>query len=229
MENAHDVFFSKSTDEACTFLQIWHQHVEHVVGLFAVCLNHRQAYTVILSPGAQLGLITLPDLAAPFLDLVYLLQLGAQHGRQYLGWQVTRTDIHPGVLIHLAPEEAAAVGAFFTDDLGALNVFRIIDQKRPTLSTGNVLGFVKTLGGQAAKTAKLLPLVLPRQPMGIIFHYFQIMPMRNIKDGVHLAAHPGIMHWHDGPGFRGDQGFQLVFIHVQRVWAVIAEDRSGSP
>ena len=64
-------------------------------------------------PIRQMLAVEVPDLLAVALDLLALFQLGQQEGCQDVRRQVARADIHPGVLVHLAAEETAAVGALF--------------------------------------------------------------------------------------------------------------------
>ncbi len=104
--------------------------------------------------------IVAPDASPLTLDLISGLQLGIQKGRQDVGGQIARTNVHPGIFVHLTAEEAAAVGAFFTNDLSALDKARGVDQSRAALAAGEILGFVETLGGQAAEGAQVTALVL---------------------------------------------------------------------
>ncbi|OGN76472.1 MAG: hypothetical protein A2X25_09665 [Chloroflexi bacterium GWB2_49_20] len=46
--------------------------------------------------------------------------------RQQIGGQEAGAKIHPGIFVHLATEETAAVGALLTDDLKALHTTRMI-------------------------------------------------------------------------------------------------------
>ena len=69
----------------------------------------------------QAGGIGLPDALARALDLLAVLELGVEEGGQDVGGQVAGADVDPGVFVHLPAEEAAAVGAFLADDLGALD------------------------------------------------------------------------------------------------------------
>ncbi len=97
---------------------------------------------------------SLPDRLAGGFESRSRLQLRQQEGRQDIGRQVAGADVHPGVLVHLAAEEAAAVGAFLADDLGALDVAWVVDQQRAALAAGEVLGLVEALGGQAPKVPR---------------------------------------------------------------------------
>ena len=50
---------------------------------------------------------------------------------------------HPRVLVDLAAEELAAVGALLPDDLGALDESRIVDEQRAALAGDDVLRLVE--------------------------------------------------------------------------------------
>ena len=43
----------------------------------------------------------------------------------------------------------------------------------------------------------------------------------DLQDGVHLATHPGIMHWDDRSGLRANQRLQLGLIQIEGVGADI--------
>ena len=52
------------------------------------------------------------------------------------------------------------------------------------------------------------------------------MPCRRAisPDGIHLAAHARVMHWHHRPGAGRDQAFQLPFVQIQCVGPDVGKD-----
>ena len=76
-------------------------------------------------------------------DGVGFFHLRPQKGGDEFAGQIRRTDVHPGVFVHLAAEELAAVGALLADDLGASCQRRIVDQQRAAFAGDDVLGLVE--------------------------------------------------------------------------------------
>ena len=73
--------------------------------------------------------VAIPDREAPLGDRVGLLQLRPEERRDDLARQVRRAEVDPGVLVDLAAEELAPVGALLPDDLGALDEPRVVDER----------------------------------------------------------------------------------------------------
>src|SRR5574341_2081787 len=123
------------------------------------------------------------------LDFLTLLKLAVEKRRQNIGWKVGGTEVHPGVFVHLAAEEAGAVGAFLADDLGALDKFPVIDNQRAAFSTGEVLSLMEGLGSHDAEGAQVFPSIFAKQAMSIILHHCHMIALCNLEDSIHLAAH----------------------------------------
>ena len=87
--------------------------------------------------------VPLPDVEPARRDGVGLLHLRPQERGDDLAGQVRRTEVDPGVLVDLAPEELAAIRALLPDDLGALDEPRIVDQERTALAGDDVLRLVE--------------------------------------------------------------------------------------
>ena len=198
-----------------------------MVSLLAVRGDDRQADPALGGPGLQVLVVSLPDLLPPGLNRLPLFQLGIEDGGQQVGGQVARAQVDPGVFIHLAPEETAAVGAFLPDDLGPLDVLGVVDQQGPSLAAGEVLGLVETLGGHTAEGAQVLALVAAEEAVGVVFHHCHPVAVGDLQDRVHFAADPGVVHRQDGPGAGAEQGLQAGLVEVEAVGADIAEDRAG--
>ena len=86
--------------------------------------------------------------------VVRLLHLRPKEGRDQLARKVGRADVHPRVLVDLAAEELAAVGALFADDLGALDEPRVVDQQRAALARDDVLRLVEATAAEVADRAE---------------------------------------------------------------------------
>src|SRR5262249_59021110 len=119
-----------------------------------------RADVVARRPLRQGAMVNLPKLTPPLLNLRPDFKLRKEEGGQNVRWQVARADVHPSVFVHLAAEEARAVGALFADDLRALDVVGIVDQQRTALAAGDVLGLVKTLGRERTEGPQVFPAVL---------------------------------------------------------------------
>ena len=65
--------------------------------------------------------------------------------------------------------------------------------------------------------AERAPSVLRHQPLGRIFNDEQVIAVSDGHDDVHLAAHSGVMHDHDGFSPRRDRGLDEPFVEVERV------------
>src|SRR6516162_4604037 len=109
---------------------------------------------MFLRPAPQMPVVVLPDALPSRLNVLPYLQLGEEKGRQNITHHITRADVRPGIFIHFPPEKTAAVRPFFTNDLGPLNQAGIVDQQSAALAAGDVLGFMKALGGEAAERAQ---------------------------------------------------------------------------
>ncbi len=228
MEDRQNAALFEVLDQRLAARQVWQQQVEHVIGLDAVGWGEGQAHILGGGPGGKFVCIGVPDALADGLDMRVGLELRQEEGCQEIGGQVAGADIHPGVFIYLAAEEAAAIGAFLSDDLGAFHILGVVDQQGAALAAGEVLGLVKALRCQAAEAAQGPALVLPQQAVGVIFHNGQAVAGGDLHDTVHFTAYPGVMHDDDGPGAGGDQALELGFVQVEGIGADIGEDRAGA-
>lgn len=175
--------------------------------------------------GMERLLVPPPQLPALPKDMVELLHLGPQEGGAELADEAGGADVDPGVVRHLVAEEAGPIGAVFPDDLGALDIFRGVDEQGAALAALDVLGLVERQGGQVADAAQLPPLVGGADGVGRILDDDEAVFFGNRHDGVHLAGDAAVVHRHDGAGTRGDRGGDAAFIDVERVVADVNEDR----
>src|SRR5580765_4450766 len=110
--------------------------------LLAFRRNHRETRSAAVRPIAQLLRVPVPDLFSPRLDPVALLELRPQERGEELGGKVARSDVPPGVLVHLASEEPCTVGSLFANDLGTVDQGGVVDEESAPLAAGEVLRLV---------------------------------------------------------------------------------------
>ena len=162
MEHTLDAALAQVGDQSLAKVERRHEHVEHVVSLFAVFRHVRKLHFVSHRPIFEVFIVEAPNPLAMGLDLFSVFQLGIQKRGQDIRRQVGGANVYPGVLVHLAAEEAAAIGAFLADDLGALDERRIVDQQCPSLAAREVLGFVEGLRRQRSKRSQVFALVFAK-------------------------------------------------------------------
>src|SRR5659263_472053 len=116
-----------------------------------------QRYALLLGPLRQSGLVAIPHVVAPVLDLAKGLQLSSEHGCQQVTGEIGGSLIHPGVFVDLSPPVARPVRTLFAQDLRASGVrVEVVDEERATLAHGNVLGVMETQRGQITEGAQVL-------------------------------------------------------------------------
>src|ERR1700734_3678542 len=106
------------SDQAVPLHRRAHEHVKHVKALLANLRNHGKPDPVALSPSGQVPGIRSPDPAPTLLNIFASFQLSTQERSQKIRGKEARTDVHPGIFVHLTAKETAAIGAFFAQDLG---------------------------------------------------------------------------------------------------------------
>src|SRR6476646_4863893 len=130
-------------DQYLPALKRGHDHIKHVVTLFAFGWDNRQPDAVCFSPGSQPTRVGFPDLSSPRLNLIAVFELGAQERGQQIRGQIARSNVYPRVLVHFAAEESASIGSFFPKNFGAFVKLRIVDQQRATFSAREILRLVE--------------------------------------------------------------------------------------
>ena len=116
-----------------------------MVGLIAFRRDDGKTDIAARGPIRQLIPVTPPDGPAGGLNLVGSLELGVQECGQDIRRHIARSQIHPGVLVHLPAKETRAIGALLAEDLNPMEEPRIIDDQCAALAAAYVLGFVETL------------------------------------------------------------------------------------
>lgn len=148
MEDAMDAGLLHGLDEGGAILQVAQQQVIEMGIVPAALRHHWPAHPAGLLQGREGLVIAPPQRQPPGGDSVCLFHLRPQEGGDDLPWKIRGADIHPGVLVHLTPEELTAVGTLFADDLVARGQGRVVDQEGATLAGDDVLGLVKAQGAE---------------------------------------------------------------------------------
>jgi len=143
MKNSQDSETCEMRDQCLSYRKRGHDHIKHVVTLFAFGWDNREPHAVCFGPGSQFAREGLPDFSSPRLNLIAVFELCAEECGQQVRGQIARPDIHPGVLVHLAAEKSASIGSFFAKNFGTLTKLLIIDQQRAAFSAREILGLVE--------------------------------------------------------------------------------------
>ena len=225
MEYREDLRLFQPGDQSAAILDITQLNVEHVRVLPAVGRNRRQFDTPGARQRQQRIIVVLPQGQALLVDALRRFQLRPQIGGLQVGHQIAGANVPPGIFIHQAAKELAAVGAFFANNLRAFHQRAIVDQRRPALTAGGVVfGFMEAEAADMADGAQRAPLVGGHHPLRGVFHHKQVVFVGDGHDGVHLAGYAGIMHRDNRPGFIGDGGFDERFVDIHRIATDINED-----
>src|SRR6516162_11801628 len=199
------------------------QQVEHLVRLLTMLRDDRQPYTIGSGPVGQFKGITFPDMPPPGLNAWPNFQLGEKKRRQHVAHDIAGANIHPGVLVHLSSEKHAAVGTFLTNDLGALDVGRIVDQQRTAFSATDVFCLVKTLYPKFAERSEPSAAILPKQAVSVVFNDCYAVIPGDVGDGIYFATDPRVVDKYHGLRFGRDQGLKAGFVEVECIRANFRE------
>ena len=101
-------------------------------------------------------------------DRVPLLELAVQVGGQHVGQPERRADVLPRVLVDLAEQELAPVGALVVHDVGPVDVGLAVDDQRAALAADEVLGLVEAQRGEAAEAAERAAPVAAEQAVRVV-------------------------------------------------------------
>lgn len=154
-----------------------------------------------------------------------LLHLGPEEGGDEFAGEVGGADVHPGVLVDLAAEELAAVGALLSDDLGAIRKSGVVDQQGAAFPGDDVLGFMERVAAQITDASQRPSFVGGHHPLGRVFDHQQVVVARDRHDRVHLAGHTGVVDRNDRLGAGCDRFLDQPFVDVEGVFADVHEDR----
>jgi hypothetical protein len=205
------------------------QHVVHV-GVVRALRRHPRPP----QPAARLGLrqqvvVVLPGRLALLGDAFGFLQLRPEESGDQFARQEGGARFLPRVLVHFAPEKAAAVGALLADDLRPLRHRGVVHQQGAAFAGNDVLGFVEAVGAQVADAAERASLVRRHDALGRVFHHAETVRLRQGHDRVHLARHAGVVHRNDGPRPGRDGLLDPALVQVEGVLADVDEHRHAAP
>ncbi len=170
-------------------------------------------------------MIVFPNLKPLGGDGLGFFHLGPEEGGDQFTGEVGGADVNPGVLVDLAAEELAAVGALFTNDLGSIRKNGVVDQQGATFAGDDVLGFMERVAAQISDGSQRSPFVGGHHPLGCVFDHQQVMVAGDRHDRVHLASHTGVVDRHDCLGAGCDRCLDQPFVDVEGVFADVHEDR----
>ncbi len=205
------------------------QQVEHVMRLLAVRRNRGQHDVVLPRPSSRkTGPVALPDGAPLGLDPLARLQLREQEGGEQFRRKPRRTDVHPGVLVHVAAEERRPVGALLPNDLGARDEVGVVEQDRPAFAALDVLRLVEALRRHQSEAAELPAAVAAEEAVGVVLDDGDPALARDAQDRVHLATHSRVVDDHDRLRARRQQFLEPRLVEIEGVRAHVREHRSGS-
>src|SRR5215471_994488 len=169
-----------------------------------------------------------PQIKSASRNQARLLELSKQECGDQFAREKARSDVDPGVLVHLTAKELLSVGPFLPDDICALEESRVVDQKSPALAGNHVLGFVEAHGREMADAAQRSTFVASQCSLSRILDDYELVTLSNGHDGVHLAADSGVMHRHNRLRSRRYRRLNLGFVDIERVGTNIDKNRHTS-
>jgi len=212
-------------NERCSSVKARQLEIVHVSIGFAIAGDLVRQNFWWQAIGAKSKPIIIPDLQSFGGDGLGFFHLGQEEGGDQFAGEVGGADIDPGVLVDLAAEELAAVGALFADDLGTISKGRVIDQQGAAFAGDDVLGFMERVASKIADGSQRSPFVGGHHPLGCVFDHQQVVVAGDRHDRVHLAGHTGVMDRHDRLGAGCDRCLDQLFVDVEGVFADINENR----
>lgn len=157
-------------------------------------------------------------------DALRSLELCPQERSVQLAETVRGSDVDPGILVHLIPQEATPVRPFVTEDLGPLDELLRVDEKRTALSRRDVLRLVETHGRESAKAPCRRSAIGGPERLCCVLDHSDPVARGDRSDRIHLTGHSRVVHRHHSPRPRSDRGLDEVLVQVQGVTAYIHED-----
>lgn len=176
----------------------------------------------------QQSMIFIPNSKTFLRNLIRFLKLGVQERGDHFAGQVTGADVDPSVFVDHAAEELAAVGAFFSDDLGAFEKAFVIDDEGTAFPGNEILGFVEAVAPQVSDRSEVFSLVCGAHTLGGVFHDQQIVAFGDVHDHIHVATNAGVMNRDDHLRFRRNGLLNELFIDVHGIGTNIDEHRDSA-
>ncbi len=225
MEYRQDLRLLEESDQLAAIFIVTQLDIEHMCVLLALGRNRRQFNTSGASQRRQGIKIGLPQREALLINTIRRLQLRPQVGRLQIRHQIAGANIAPGIFIHLATEELAAIGALLTNNLSAFNQRPVVDQRRTAFAPGGVVfSFVEAKAADMADGSQRAPFIGRHHPLRGVLHHVQVMMLSDSHNGVHLTGHACIVDRHNGAGVLGDRRLDKPLINVHGVRADVDKD-----
>ena len=224
VEHRHHAVVLEVLDQGRTLSQVRHLKVEHVGVVLASLGDGRELDLAGVRKRLQLLIVEVPRGQAVVVDLVRALELRPKICRVEVALQVGAAGIDPGVLVHLPAEEALAVRALLADNLGALDVFRLVNDDGAALPHRVVLGLVEAVAPEVSDGSEGTALVRAHDALCGILDHDEVVTACDVDDGVHLAGHAGVVHRNNHAGAVGDGRLNLRLVDIHRVRADVDKD-----
>src|SRR5579872_4103366 len=132
--------------------------------------DDRAADEAFFLHGLESPVISAPkDSPSPH-DVPEIFQFGPEKSGGQFTRQERRSQIHPGVLIHLAFQKSAAISSLVPDDLGPFHQSLVVDQECPALAGDEVCRFVEAKGAQVPQASQGFSLILGANALGRVLN-----------------------------------------------------------
>ena len=164
------------SENSVALRSVFKKDVVHVVGRVTVHWNLCCGKSKLLSLPSKNVIVSLICRSTLLENAIGVLELAYEVGREQVRHSERRADVLPCVLIYPSAKEGPPVGSLVIDRPGPVHIRLVIDGERPTLATGNVLGFVKAHRREAPEAPKWLIAIGPEQPMSVDFNNFDRSP-----------------------------------------------------
>ncbi len=154
--------------------------------------------------------------------------LDFQQRRQQIARHVAASGIHPRILIDFTTDERAAIGSFFTKDLGSGHHRVIADQQGAALATSDILGIVKAERPEIAQSTQRLAVPIGVDSLRRVLNHGQTSIPRKGHQGIHIARHSGVVNRHDRFRVRTHQSSHIRRIHVHGSRCDVRKNRNSA-
>ena len=161
--------------------------------------------------------IRVPDRQACRGNGVGLTKLRPQERRGDLARLERRSEVLPGVFVHVAAKKSAAIGPFFPDGFCAVDKRRIVDEQGATLAGHHILGLVKTERRQLPGGSERTAVPCGQNALRRILDDDQLPWRRDRAKRDTVASDARVVHRHYRPRSRGDGRLDQPLVQIQRI------------
>ena len=170
-------------------------------------------------------MVDLPGLQPARLDVPGLIQLSPEISSLDLGQREVATQLHPSVPGNLTAEERATIGSVVVDDVGLLVQTGVVDEYGTSLAAcGEVLGRMEGHAADMSDGAQWSTLVGGHGALRGVLDDEQVVSLGDVRDGVHVAAHGGIVYGDDDARAVRDGALDEIVVEVHGVFVDVDED-----